>query len=132
MCQICSFTENIFPDPFLSITDATSVFFIAIQIATFSIEFFHFGENFRKKPKFFEHKNSKFWNLKIRRFTGRVFWFFWRRKNFRSGKYENKNTGCHIIYVNSNSEAVYKKQKGFLSKIRKDRRLQSWPLEKNY
>ena len=35
-----------------------------------------------------------------------------------------------IIYVKSNSEAIYKKIYGFSSKIRKDRGLQSWLLEK--
>ena len=41
-----------------------------------------------------------------------------------------EHSGCHIIYVKSNSKEVYFWQKWFSSKIRQDRRLQSWPLEK--
>ena len=39
-----------------------------------------------------------------------------------------EHCGWCIIYVKLNSRAVYKKQNWFSSKIRKDRRLQSWPL----
>ena len=59
-------------------------FLFAIQIGTFFIYFFIFGIFFGKR----------FFNLKIRRFTGTVhsFEFFWGQTKLRSGKYENKNT----------------------------------------
>ena len=77
--------------------DAQPVFFIFVPERKFFGRLFHFWKIYSKIRKLFENKNLIFWNLKIRRFTDRVFWVFWGPKKLSFWKKANKNTEAPLL-----------------------------------